>query len=580
MEQAKKQKRRFFLALGFTLLLIAAGLIMLFRVFGRYEDIILENQDNQLYGLARSVDRSVESYLDQYARNLRYVTDRRGFVSAEETYLSGGGSEDLLSRMGESLVADNHLTADILCLEGGRTVLSTSGRTDYRFPLADQTDVGPCLDGEGNVYLSFRRETPRGLCYVALIDLAEFYRRVAGDLTAGTQDRIMLLDAGGQTLLHQTADGVRVDLVEGLDEAGCDFRGLAFLTERRRAGEEGTTFYETETCSTGEPFTARMAVVPATGNNGVFAVGVSINYDRVTRPIRLTAIRLTAYCSMTIAGILLLVLLVILTGRRNERAQRELATLQEKNAAMEALNRQTRELAHHQRLETIGTLTSSIAHEFNNLLTPIMGYSILALERLPPDEEELYDNLLEIYNASRKAKDIISRLSDLSRKNTALTFQYVAPDDLVRKVLEVAAPVRPARVRVETELRCRHLWLHGNETQLSQLLLNLILNAYHAMEAEGGVLTVSTSAGGDAILMRVSDTGRGIPPEVMPHIFEPFFTTKEGGKGTGLGLAIVQQVVEEHRGTISVDSAPGRGAVFTVKFPIAPLEEPEPGSPE
>ena len=83
---------------------------------------------------------------------------------------------------------------------------------------------------------------------------------------------------------------------------------------------------------------------------------------------------------------------------------------------MEALNRKNQELAHHDRLQTIGTLTSSIAHEFNNLLTPIMGYSILVLEQLPSDAEELYDNVLEIYNSSRKAKEIIARLSDLSRK--------------------------------------------------------------------------------------------------------------------------------------------------------------------
>ena len=113
---------------------------------------------------------------------------------------------------------------------------------------------------------------------------------------------------------------------------------------------------------------------------------------------------------------------------------------------MEALNRKNQELAHHDRLQTIGTLTSSIAHEFNNLLTPIMGYSILVLEQLPSDAEELYDNVLEIYNSSRKAKEIIARLSDLSRKNTSLTFQYVSPDELVRKVLAVASPARPPHV--------------------------------------------------------------------------------------------------------------------------------------
>ena len=201
-----------------------------------------------------------------------------------------------------------------------------------------------------------------------------------------------------------------------------------------------------------------------------------------------------------------------------------------------------------------------------------MGYSILALEKLPPEDTELYDSVLEIYNASRKAKTIISRLSDLSRKNSALSFQYVSPDELVRRVLEVAAPAQPPGVEVVLGLDCRHLWLHGNETQLSQLLLNLVLNAFQAMEEDGGTLTVTTSADQSSIRLRVADTGPGIPPEVLPHIFEPFFTTKESGKGTGLGLAIVQQVVEEHRGRVEVEAAPEGGAAFTVTFPITPRE--------
>ena len=108
--------------------------------------------------------------------------------------------------------------------------------------------------------------------------------------------------------------------------------------------------------------------------------------------------------------------------REREALDRKVAGLEEKNRRIEELNAKTRELAHHQRLETIGTMTSSIAHEFNNLLTPIMGYSMMTLEELPQDDG-LYDNVLEIYNASLKAKDIISRLSELSRKNTELVFK-------------------------------------------------------------------------------------------------------------------------------------------------------------
>mgnify|MGYP000581517759 CR=1 FL=1 len=264
----------------------------------------------------------------------------------------------------------------------------------------------------------------------------------------------------------------------------------------------------------------------------------------------------------------LLVVLTLRTRRRSEREFRELEVLRRKNEAMEELNRKTQELAHHQRLETIGTLTSSIAHEFNNLLTPIMGYSILTLEKLPAEETELYDNVLEIYNSSRKAKEIISRLSDLSRKNNALTFQFVSPDELVQKVLGVVAPAQPPGVTVETELNCRHLWLYGNETQLSQMLLNLMLNAFQAMEERGGTVTVSTWADGAHIRLRVSDTGPGIPADKMDSVFERFKKLDEFKQGSGLGLNICRTIAERLHGEVKVDKSYTNGARFLLILPL------------
>lgn len=267
------------------------------------------------------------------------------------------------------------------------------------------------------------------------------------------------------------------------------------------------------------------------------------------------------------AGVVLLALALIAICRRDRRHIKELRLLQQKKETMEELNRQTRELAHHQRLQTIGTLTASIAHEFNNLLTPIMGYSMLALEKIPPENEEVYDSVLEIYEASRKAKTLVTRLSDLSRKNSETSFHSLSPDDVIRRTLDVAAPARRDDVEVKLNLSCWDQRITANELQLTQLLLNLILNAFHAMEEGGGVLSISSAFDEDNVRIVVSDTGRGIPAELRERIFEPFFTTKDAGRGTGLGLAIAAQVVEDHRGTITVDSAVGEGTTFTVTLP-------------
>ena len=267
------------------------------------------------------------------------------------------------------------------------------------------------------------------------------------------------------------------------------------------------------------------------------------------------------FCVLTAAGLEMAVCFF----QQIARLHRETEAFRRKKEAMEALQEESRKLAHHQRLQIIGTLTSAIAHEFNNLLTPIMGYSMMALEKLSP-EEEIYDDLVEIYHTSRRAKTIISRLSDLSRKNSGTNFHQVCPDELVRRTLDVAAPAKPKEVEVKLDLNCWDQRIEANEIQISQLLLNLILNSFHAMGKQG-LLTVATSFNGENVQIQVSDTGYGIPEDIREQIFEPFFTTKESGQGTGLGLAIVAQVVEDHQGTIRVQSEPGRGTIFTVTLP-------------
>ena len=283
--------------------------------------------------------------------------------------------------------------------------------------------------------------------------------------------------------------------------------------------------------------------------------------------LKTATIQLTVGGGMIVAGFGTIILLFFHVMRKTAHIEREVQALREKNEAVEQLNQQTQKLAHHQRLQIIGTLTSSIAHEFNNLLTPIMGYSMMALEKIPAEDTELYDGIVEIYNTSRKAKEIISRLSDLSRKNTDTTFREAAIDTLIRKTLDVARPAKPKEVEIKLDLNCWEQRIRANEIQICQMLLNLILNSFHAMESKGGVLSISTSFDEDNVQIHVSDTGHGIAPEILSEIYAPFFSTKETGKGTGLGLAIVAQVVEDHHGDIRVNSVVNEGTTFTVTLP-------------
>lgn len=574
MEKMKYSKRRFFIVVIVMVLVVIIGVVLTVRMLNDYSVLILENTDNQLISLARSVDLSAESELERYTENLIHIMEREECRRVEADWLAGlAQDKEMQAVLAESLPGQDEKVVDVLVLQAGEPVLSLSGRMDYQlFEENDAVDgvaVRPCMDKEGTVYMAIVKEREEGVCYGVLLALADFYEEITMNLSAELQNEIIMMDAGAKTLVHRRQQETVTDEIDSFTEADSKYSMLEFLMSQQKKGEEGTDYCDAVSSATGKAYTARMAVVPATGDtNGVLAIGVSTDYDEMTRPMRSGAVQLLMYGGMVFLGLVCLVILLMYTFRGSQRAMREVEILQKKNLAMEELNRQTQEFAHHQRLELMGTLTSGIAHEFNNLLAPIMGYSILVLEKLSPEENELYDEVLEIYNTSRKAKTVVSRLQDLARKNTDTDFQALEVDTVVRKVVEIANPAKPKPVMVTLKLNAQGQYVKGNETQLSQLLLNLLLNAFHAVEEKGGQVTIRTMTTDKNLLLRVEDDGYGISEDVMERIFEPFFTTKKGGQGTGLGLAIAAQVVEAHQGTIKVESQKGQGTTFIVELPL------------
>lgn len=575
MENKRMGNRRLFLIPALALLVILLGLLMMSAVFSRSQRLLADGQDGQLLKTAQSVDNNIMGHFAWYCSDLEYITTRTGFLRAEETYLSGGGADSLLYYLRESPLPKTAMVESILVLRRGAVALSTGEDTDYTFltEIGQIGAVGVSLwtDGAGRPCVALTVERSE-VGYAALIDGEAFFALAEEQTAAEDADRILLLDAQGQFFFRRTPEGIRIDAVDSLDPNL--HSGLQLLLSVQQSGQLRSGFFRTGGQSGGESYTARMTVLPAPGNeNGCFTVGVARNYDQVIRPYRLAAAQMVL-CGVTImAGAALLALFLLRARQSHRQTQKELELLRAKAEAAEQLNAQTRALAHRQRLESIGTLTSGIAHEFNNLLTPIMGYSILILEKLPPEDTESYDNALEIYNAAQKAKKIIARLSNLSRKEAPSAFRPVRLEALVEQVLEVSAPVRPRGVEVETGLSDRGRPVLGDETQLFQLTFNLVLNSFEALAAKGGTVRVTTSAGPGQVTLRVADNGPGIPDGVKDKIFDPFFTTKGSGKGIGLGLAIVQQIVEAHGGTITLESAVGQGTAFTVAFPAAPPEE-------
>jgi PAS domain S-box-containing protein len=233
-----------------------------------------------------------------------------------------------------------------------------------------------------------------------------------------------------------------------------------------------------------------------------------------------------------------------------------------------------------QKLESIGSLAGGIAHDFNNLLFPIVGISEMMLDDFAPGSPEHHD-VQEIYKAGNRGRELVQQILSFSRQSE----HHLIPvhiQKILKEVCKLSRATIPADIPITRDIQpdCRPVM--ADPTQIHQIAMNLITNAYHAVEPDGGTITIALTEmdvdhGGDPVgdlapgryaMLSISDTGTGIDPVIINKIFDPYFTTKEKGKGTGLGLATVYGIVKSYGGEIRVDSDIGKGACFQIYLPV------------
>ena len=237
------------------------------------------------------------------------------------------------------------------------------------------------------------------------------------------------------------------------------------------------------------------------------------------------------------------------------------------------------QLLRAQRMESIGMLASGIAHDINNMLTPIMLAQELLQDKLIDEESQRLLNI--IYKSTQRRANLMKQVMSFS-KGVEGERNFLQVAQIISEIREMAKETFPKLIEIRTDIP-KDLWtISGDATQLHQVVMNLCLNARYAM-SNSGILSISAenlfidenysrmnseAKIGPYIVITVSDTGIGIPSEVMDRMFEPFFTTKEHGKGTGLGLSTAIGIVKGHGGFMNVYSEVGKGTVFKVYLPV------------
>jgi PAS domain S-box-containing protein len=242
-----------------------------------------------------------------------------------------------------------------------------------------------------------------------------------------------------------------------------------------------------------------------------------------------------------------------------------------------------------QKMEAIGTLAGGIAHDFNNILSIIFGYSELADDDIPFDHPA-HNSLVQIVKAANKAKDLVQQILTFSRQGN----HELKPFKLSLMVKEAVQMLRstiPSTIQIKSNISSQTGIVLADPTQIHQVLMNLCVNAGHAMKETSGTLTISLNntqiekdsplndglelESGNYMALIVEDTGHGISQENIKRIFDPYFTTKRKEEGTGLGLAVVHGIIKKHDGDITVQSEVGKGSIFTVYLPLSRFDNRE-----
>lgn len=579
--------------------LLSALLFAVYNTYDAYTQMMIAQQQQHLLITARAVSQNLSLYLSEQLRNVEILTQTPGFLTQFHTYYETGDQKGLKEYVLSYMLSQNQGVSRLYLLDQNGDVVFRYNQ--YPFlesfdesvlhldQLAEerQTGLGSAFRISPQHYgLTLVNSITDGSDYlgavVSVLDMDALYQQYMAPLQ-GTVD-IIVKNERGTVIMHPESEMLTFNYfrdIQGLDTLP-EYESLWDMLQLQYQQEEGVAIYRA--CSGGIlPEREGISAFSRMNLSGTsWYISAVMPYSQVVRMVNENLNRFAFLVTVIFVLIASSILIIYGLQKNRQKLQIETRYLRDMNRTLEELHESREQVRHYQKLQTIGALAGGIVHEFNNLLTPIMGYSEFLKQQLGP-ENEYYEDIDEIYEAGGRAKEIVDQILPFSRRETDSTqYNVVNLNAVIWDALKMVRMLLPSSVRLVVKPYSGPINIYGSATQIHQVLLNLCTNAYQAMESSGGTLTVATRrvfqdqlpeqyhpvAEGEFVRLEVSDTGCGIPPEMLSRIFDPFFTTKAAGDGTGLGLSVVQNILISHGGFIEAESTVGRGSRFLVYLPV------------
>lgn len=568
--------RTLWVPLAIGVVTVAALAVVVGMVWKDYRTAMMDSQTRQMELVVQSTADSIRVLLEEYADRLDSIAGKaeaskafRPTVARSDTirdvWLENSNGEVIYSCYGLSAVCDVLITR-------------TEDISYWQYHSGDEH------------YLVMKKKAgDETACLV--VDSTVMYQQLISEIHVGRNGYIMIKNDDNLVVMHPEAVQWGIKVVEGRQRIyqgkELDMSSLSELLRAQQEEESGTLDYYSYWWADPElPRVHKISAFRHLDVGGSFwIVSAVVDYDDFYEPVQQSFVKVALIFGGVALVLVLFMFQMFRLQERDRRSATEISDLKTLNQTLEELHRSEESLAHGQRLQMMGTLTGGIAHEFNNFLTPITGYADLIMADADPGSE-IYDNAMEISEAAQKAQEVVKQISSMSRKNVETVYDAVSVEGLLHRTRKLVETNCPKNVELKEENELSGECVLGNATQLQQVLLNISINAIHAIGTEGGKLTIRGSVvprselaalfpeekiseeWSSYVCLSVTDTGCGMDKETMQHIFEPFFTTKKTGEGTGLGLALADQIIRTHRGRIRAESTIGRGTTFYVYLPV------------